>query len=289
MYISYPGQTFMWTQCFSSPCASVPCNVGAMWRSEEILVYGPWHWQGLARRSYILQNVFECGFHLDIIMRVLLLCKLWCFSSTLYLHVSAMGTAMYHVTLWGELGVCSDERSPNLPKNVQTLIILREEIIGQISLRRMQCFSSSLCLHEGAVGTIPCDALRACSLVWRDVWPLISKEFQTELSVHLSQKSFKLSWCSCVCCYTLWGILTEDRLGYGLMTGFNFVKESLEYGRKGCHLISNNQDVDNLLCAKLVHKRGCFSSTLCFRVGSMLYESFKYGQTECHLISKCER
>ena len=260
----------MWVQCFSSTCASVHCNVGAMWRSEEILVYGPWHWQGLARRSYILQNVFECGFHLDIIMRVLLLCKLWCFSSTLCLHVSAMGTAMYHVTLWGELGVCSDERSPNLPKNVQTLIILREEIIGQISLRRMQCFSSSLCLHGGAVGTIPCDALRACSLVWHDVCPLISKEFS--------------NWVHAV--YLHCDI--EDRLGYGL-TGFNFVKESLEYGRKGCHLISNNQDVDNLLCAKLVHKRGCFSSTLCFRVGSMLYESFKYGQTECHLISKCER
>ena len=101
--------------------------------------------------------------------------------------------------------------------------------LGKCALRRMQCFSSTLCLHEGAVGTIPCDALRAWSMVWRDV-RLSQKSVQTEFM-----------WFSCfarLC--TMWD--SGDRLGYGL-TRFIFVKENLGYGLKGCRMMSPNLKV----------------------------------------------
>ena len=87
------------------------------------------------------------------IWTILHFCKLWCFSSTLCLHVSALGTAMYHVTLWGELAVCSDERSPNLWEVfIQTLIILREETIGQTCFEKNAMFFFNFVFAWGCCG-----------------------------------------------------------------------------------------------------------------------------------------
>ena len=113
--------------------------------------------RGALRRDwYMCKKYFNMGF---IDFEGKLLRKMECFSSTSCLHVGAMGTARYHVTLWGELGVSSDRRSPNL------------------SEYWMQCFSSTLCFHAGAMRTLPC-------VVWQDVL------------VHLSQKEYsnKVHW-----------------------------------------------------------------------------------------------
>ena len=201
-----------------------PCGCGShvtFWG-----VFGIWSMTGghLFSKKYLNE-----GF-IWTILRALHFCELWCFSSTLCLHVTALGTAMYHVTLWGELAVCSDERSPNLWEVfIQTLIILREETIGQMCFEKNAMFFFNFVFSWGAVGTIPCDALRAWGLVWQDV--------------HLSQKSVQTEfmWFSCftrLC--TMWD--SGDRLGYGL-TRFIFVKENLGYGLKGCRMMSPNLKV----------------------------------------------